>query len=87
MSQFQMGWNPLWVWVCSVLDPQDAINELIKCVLRVVGQENGGLMWTTTDNSSGRSGWPGNFKEMPDEAASASSDLGKGLIYVKQTLC
>jgi len=34
--------------------------------------KNGGPVWTTTDNFSGRSGWPGNFKEMPDEAASAS---------------
>ncbi len=28
-----MGWNPLWAWVCSVLDPQDAIKELMNCVL------------------------------------------------------
>ncbi len=35
-----------WAWVCSVLDRQDAINELIKCVLRVVGRENGGPAWS-----------------------------------------
>ncbi len=28
-----MGWNPLWAWLCSVSDPQDAIKELFKCVL------------------------------------------------------
>ena len=33
MSQFYLGWNPLWAWVCSVLDPQDAIKELLNCVL------------------------------------------------------
>ncbi len=42
-----MGWDPLWAWLCAVLDPQDAINELFKCVLRVYGQENGGPdVWT-----------------------------------------
>jgi len=39
-----MGWNPLWAWVCSVSDPQDAIKELMNCILRAVGEENGGLM-------------------------------------------
>ncbi len=34
MSQFLMGWNPLWAWVYAVLDPQDAIKELMNCVLR-----------------------------------------------------
>ncbi len=33
MRQFQMGWNPLWAWVCSILDPQDSIKELLNCVL------------------------------------------------------
>jgi len=33
MSHFSMGWNPFWAWVCSVLDPQDAIKELFNCVL------------------------------------------------------
>jgi len=33
-------------WVCSVLDPQDSINELLNCVLCGFGQENGGLMRT-----------------------------------------
>ncbi len=37
-----MGWNPLWAWVCCVFDPQDAINELFKCVLQAVEEENGG---------------------------------------------
>jgi hypothetical protein len=37
--QFSMGWDPLWAWVCSVLDPQDSIEKLFKCVLRVVGQK------------------------------------------------
>jgi hypothetical protein len=30
MSHFKMGWNPFWAWVCSVLDPQDAIKELMN---------------------------------------------------------
>ena len=29
---FQLGSEPLWAWVCSVLDPQNAINELMNCV-------------------------------------------------------
>ena len=41
-----MGWNPLWAWVCCVFDLQDSIKELIKCILRVVGNKNGGPMWT-----------------------------------------
>ncbi len=32
---FQLGSGPLWAWVCSASDRQDAINELFKCVLRV----------------------------------------------------
>jgi len=28
-----VGSEPLWAWVCSFLDGQDAINELFKCVL------------------------------------------------------
>ena len=28
-----MGWNLLWAWLCSVLDPQDAIKKLLNCVL------------------------------------------------------
>ena len=39
-----MGWDPFWAWVCSVLDPQDSIKELFNCVLRVVGNKNGGPM-------------------------------------------
>jgi len=26
--QFYVGWNPLWAWPWSVLDPQDSIKEL-----------------------------------------------------------
>ncbi len=37
MSQFWLGWNPLQAWVCSVLDPQDAIKELMNCVLAPSG--------------------------------------------------
>ncbi len=32
MSQFLMGWDPFWAWVCSVLDGQDAIKELLNCI-------------------------------------------------------
>ena len=32
-----MGWNPLWAWVFSVLDPQDSINELLNCVSELFG--------------------------------------------------
>ncbi len=46
MSQFPIGWNPFWAWVCSVLDPQDSIKELLNCVLRAIGYKNGGLVWT-----------------------------------------
>jgi len=41
MSQFRFGSEPYWAWVCSVLDPQDSIKELLNCVLRVIGYENG----------------------------------------------
>jgi hypothetical protein len=30
-----------------VLDPQDAINELLNCVLRTVGKRNGDSKWST----------------------------------------
>ncbi len=30
---FNVCWEPLWAWVCSVFDGQDAINELMSCVL------------------------------------------------------
>ena len=33
---FQIGSEPLWAWVSSVFDGQDAINELFNCILRVV---------------------------------------------------
>ncbi len=42
MSQFLLGSDPFWAWVYAVLDPQDAIKELLNCVLRVVGQKSGG---------------------------------------------
>ena len=32
-----MGWNPYWAWVFSVLDSQDSIKELFKCVLDAFG--------------------------------------------------
>ncbi len=35
MSKFLLGSEPLWAWVCSVLDPQDAIKELMNCVLYI----------------------------------------------------
>ncbi len=39
-----MGWGPLWAWVCSILDRQDSINELLNCVLaqcdRIALKEN-----------------------------------------------
>ena len=34
---FQLGSEPLWAWVCCVLDCQDAINELINCILYPLG--------------------------------------------------
>ncbi len=33
-----MGWNPFQAWVCSVSDPQYSINELLNCILRIVGK-------------------------------------------------
>ncbi len=30
MSQFSLGLEPLWAWVCSVLERQDAIKELLN---------------------------------------------------------
>jgi len=47
MSQFYLGSAPLWAWVCSIIDGQDAINELFKCVLGGFGKETGDPMWTT----------------------------------------
>ncbi len=52
MSQFYLGSGPLWAWVYSVLDPQDAINELMNCVLRVLRAKNGGPMWNCRRGSS-----------------------------------
>jgi len=34
MGQFYIGSGPLWAWVCCVLDRQDAIKELMNCVLQ-----------------------------------------------------
>jgi len=39
MSQFYIGSDPLWAWVCSVSDPQDSIKELLNCILRVIGRK------------------------------------------------
>ena len=36
---FFVGSKALRAWVCSVLDPQDSIKELLNCVLRVSGQK------------------------------------------------
>ncbi len=33
MGQFYIGSEPFWAWLCSVLDLQDAINELMNCVV------------------------------------------------------
>ncbi len=33
MCQFHLASEPVWDWVCAVLDRQDAIKELFKCVL------------------------------------------------------
>ncbi len=46
LCQFSLGSEPLWASVYSVFDPQDSIKELLNCVLRLVGQQNGGPMWT-----------------------------------------
>ncbi len=53
-----MGWNPLWAWVCCVFDPQDSIKELMNCVLRHIGQENGGPMWAAACQISSDQGLP-----------------------------
>ena len=37
--QFYIGFEPLWAWVCYVLDRQDEINELFYYVLRAIGAE------------------------------------------------
>ncbi len=39
--QFPLSSEPLWAWVCSVLDPQDSINELLNCVLQPLEEEKG----------------------------------------------
>ena len=43
-------WNGEGKLKIRVLDRQNAINELMNCVLRVVGYENGGPMWTAASN-------------------------------------
>ncbi len=50
--QFYIGSEPLWAWVCSVLGPQDAIKELMNCVLRPIGYKNGGPMWTAASKAT-----------------------------------
>ena len=37
MSQFYLGSEPLWAWVCSVFNCQDSIKELLNCVLDGLG--------------------------------------------------
>ncbi len=39
--------EPLWAWGCSASDRQDAIHELMNCVLCGFGKETGDPMWTT----------------------------------------
>ncbi len=36
-GQFVLAPEPLWDWDCSALDPQDAIKELMNCVLQPLG--------------------------------------------------
>jgi len=47
---FYLAPDPLWAWVCSVLDPQDSINELLNCVWAWIyllrEKKNGGPVWT-----------------------------------------
>jgi len=38
---FKVGSEPLWAWVCRVFDGQNAINELMKCVLAPFGLSQG----------------------------------------------
>ncbi len=45
MSQFRLGSDPFWAWVCAVLDPQDAIKELMNCILRAARDKSGGPIW------------------------------------------
>ncbi len=46
---FELGSVPLWAWVCAVLDCQDKIKELFKCVLRFFGNTKGSPLWTTAE--------------------------------------
>ena len=45
-GHFSLSSEPVWAWLYSVFDRQDAIKELLNCVLRAVGQKNGGPIWT-----------------------------------------
>jgi len=47
--QFVLAPESLWAWVCSVLDPQDSINELFKCVL---------CIWVPSRDEKRRCGQP-----------------------------
>jgi len=40
MRQFQMGWNPLWAWVCFVFDSQDVLNDLLDYACDLRGGES-----------------------------------------------
>jgi len=53
ICQFLLAPEPFWAWVCSTLGRQDANNELMKCILRAVGYENGVPMWTATRGGKG----------------------------------
>ena len=47
--QIGMFWvtaNADWARSGCYSTPQDSIKELMNCILRVIGQENGGPMWT-----------------------------------------
>ncbi len=39
--KFYLGSEPLWAWVCSVSGHQDAINELMNCILQPLEEEKG----------------------------------------------
>ena len=43
--QFYLGSEPLWAWVCSIFDRQDAINELLYFILHAAKDKSGGPIW------------------------------------------
>ncbi len=62
--QFSLGSEPLWAWLCSASDCQDAINELLNCVLRTFRNKNGSPLWTAACQTFLSLGWkkPENIK-------------------------